>query len=93
MIYGLIIGKGFSQQVNYFSLAAIAVAASVVSQIGDLALSMIKRRYSIKDFGKMMPGHGGMLDRFDSVIPVAIALAVFCEIFSALGINIVSEII
>ena len=93
MIYGLIIDKGFSQQANYFSLAAIAVAASVVSQIGDLALSMIKRRYSIKDFGKMMPGHGGMLDRFDSVIPVAIALAVFCELFSALGINIVSKII
>lgn len=93
LIYGLILDKGFSQQVNYFALAALAVVASVVSQIGDLALSMMKRRYGIKDFGKIMPGHGGFLDRFDSVIPVATVLAVFCELFEALGINIVSKIL
>lgn len=93
LVYGLILGKGFSQDVNYLALAAIAVVASVVSQIGDLALSMIKRRYGIKDFGRIMPGHGGFLDRFDSVIPVATVLAIFCELFEALGINIVSKIL
>ena len=49
----------------------IAAVCAVVSQIGDLAASAIKRNYKIKDYGKVIPGHGGVLDRFDSVIFVA----------------------
>ena len=44
---------------------------SIISQIGDLAASAMKRYTGIKDFGKIMPGHGGVLDRFDSVILTA----------------------
>lgn len=44
---------------------------AVISQIGDLVASVIKRRYGIKDYGKILPGHGGIVDRFDSVIPTA----------------------
>ncbi len=40
----------------------------LVSMAGDLAASAIKRNYGIKDYGKLIPGHGGILDRFDSVI-------------------------
>ncbi|HCX63644.1 MAG TPA: phosphatidate cytidylyltransferase [Eubacteriaceae bacterium] len=47
---------------------AIAVLGSGVSQLGDLTASIIKRSFSIKDFGRLLPGHGGILDRFDSVI-------------------------
>ena len=54
-----------------FAMIAIAMAAAVVSMIGDLTASAIKRNYDIKDFGHLIPGHGGILDRFDSMIITA----------------------
>lgn len=49
-------------------LAVVGGAGSVISQVGDLAASAIKRNHDIKDYGKLIPGHGGIMDRFDSVI-------------------------
>lgn len=51
-----------------FLLSAISGAGALISMVGDLAASAIKRNYDIKDYGKLIPGHGGILDRFDSVI-------------------------
>lgn len=48
--------------------ALLGGASSVISQIGDLAASAIKRNHKIKDYGRLIPGHGGILDRFDAVI-------------------------
>lgn len=48
--------------------AIIGAASSIISQIGDLAASAIKRNHEIKDYGTLIPGHGGILDRFDSII-------------------------
>ncbi|MCI7789695.1 MAG: phosphatidate cytidylyltransferase [Lachnospiraceae bacterium] len=49
-------------------LFVIGAIGSVISQVGDLAASAIKRNHDIKDYGKLIPGHGGIMDRFDSVI-------------------------
>ncbi len=50
---------------------AVALVSALISQCGDLAASAIKRNYDVKDYGNIIPGHGGVLDRFDSVIFVA----------------------
>jgi len=57
---------GFENPVIAF--AVIGAASSILSQIGDLAASAIKRNHDIKDYGSLIPGHGGILDRFDSII-------------------------
>lgn len=54
--------------ISYPTLLLIGVFSTVMSILGDLSFSLIKRSCHIKDFGEMIPGHGGMLDRFDSVI-------------------------
>ena len=49
----------------------ISAVGALMSMVGDLAASAIKRNYEIKDYGKILPGHGGIMDRFDSVIVTA----------------------
>ena len=67
-------------------LAIVSGVGALISMIGDLAASAIKRNYDIKDYGKIIPGHGGIMDRFDSVIitaPIIYYLA--CLVFMARG--------
>ena len=79
VIYALIVGDKLSGIANpMVAFAIIGAASSVISQIGDLAASAIKRNHDIKDYGHLIPGHGGILDRFDSVIftaPIVFFLA------------------
>ena len=62
---------------NILVLIVVVALLSTIGQLGDLFFSQIKRSYKIKDFSNIMPGHGGMLDRFDSVIFVALAIIYF----------------
>ena len=57
--------------VNLVSLTIFGLIGSVVAQLGDLTFSAFKRQYDIKDYGNILPGHGGMLDRFDSLYYLA----------------------
>ncbi len=64
-------GSGTIGAAEYIMAPALGIIASALSQLGDLAASVIKRDTGIKDFGKIFPGHGGFMDRFDSVILIA----------------------
>lgn len=59
---------GGEKQANYVALMLVGLGGALASTIGDLSFSLIKRSCGVKDFGQLIPGHGGVLDRFDSVI-------------------------
>lgn len=79
VLYALAINHWGNAGVEVMSFAVIGAVGGAISQVGDLGASAIKRNYDIKDYGKLIPGHGGILDRFDSVIftaPIIYYLAV-----------------
>jgi phosphatidate cytidylyltransferase len=71
LIYIFICNKFLNAELSYVFFSCLTVFLSIISQIGDFVASSIKRYVDIKDFGNLIPGHGGMLDRIDSVIFIA----------------------
>lgn len=71
IIYCLILQFACGLRVNYFYALVYGLLGSAAGVFGDLCFSAIKRQVGIKDYGNLIPGHGGILDRFDSVIMVA----------------------
>lgn len=69
LVYALVLkNAGISQSNLLWVFPIISAVGAVISQVGDLAASAIKRNFGIKDYGKLIPGHGGIMDRFDSVV-------------------------
>lgn len=70
MLIGIFI-KPYVKDISWFDFASMGIICGLFSQLGDWTASLIKRFTGVKDFGKIIPGHGGVLDRFDSVMITA----------------------
>ena len=72
LIYAIVLDIGFPRlKVNYLLAILYGLVGSLAGMFGDLCFSIIKRQTGIKDYGNLIPGHGGVLDRFDSMMMVA----------------------
>lgn len=82
LVYGIIVSFISTDiRPNYVILAILGLILSVVSIFGDLIASLIKREHGVKDYGFIFPGHGGVLDRFDSILAVSPVLFTICMLF------------
>jgi phosphatidate cytidylyltransferase len=87
LLYGLGVDYfGKNIEVNYIVLALFGVILPIVSQLGDLIASLIKREYGVKDYGRILPGHGGIMDRFDSVLAISTILLILCMVVSPFSV-------
>ena len=87
LLFGAVIILTTLYDVRFGALAIYGIIGAAVTELGDLAFSMIKREFQIKDYGKLLPGHGGMLDRFDSMVFTAPAIYLLVNVIPALIID------
>ena len=80
-LFGFIVSLTTESIPNYPVLLIAGFISSIVAQLGDLIASLIKREKGIKDYGNILPGHGGIMDRFDSALAVSCVLMVICLLF------------
>ncbi len=84
-VYGVITELTMPEiSVNFLSLAALGLVAAIFAQLGDLSMSAVKREAGIKDYGNIIPGHGGILDRIDSIVftaPLVYYFVMFFKVF------------
>lgn len=75
LVFAFFVNAAFGERLDYLGIAVLGVGCSVIAQLGDLSFSLIKREFGVKDYGHIFLAHGGVLDRFDSVVFVAPVLA------------------
>jgi phosphatidate cytidylyltransferase len=82
VLYGLILNNaGYIGVIPIYHFMIIGILSGIISQLGDWTASAIKRYTKIKDYGKLFPGHGGVLDRFDSIIFIAPLIYFYISFF------------
>lgn len=72
LVYLFIVNTRFDCGYSYLLFALFAIPAGIIIQLGDLSASVVKRNCGVKDYGNLLPGHGGVMDRCDSILPTAI---------------------
>lgn len=90
--YALAVDGIFDIYIREWFLVLCGIMIPVIAQIGDLIMSVIKRHYNVKDYGKIFPGHGGMLDRFDSVLIVSLFMLAVIIFAHGFGITYISKV-
>ncbi len=94
LIFFLLLGFGYALyrnhigdpvQIHYVRIGLLGMLLALVGMLGDLSASVIKRQCGVKDFGNLFPGHGGVMDRFDSVLFVAPCLYVLLQIMTPIS--------
>ncbi len=80
IVLAVVVNAVGTETITVWEAAVIAIPLSVIGQFGDLAASLTKRYFGIKDYGNLFPGHGGVLDRFDSILPITIMVYIITVI-------------
>ena len=82
LLFGFVVDSFFDAiTVNYLVLGLMGFVLSIISQIGDLIASSLKREYDVKDYSNLLPGHGGIADRFDSIFAISLLVLAICVAF------------
>lgn len=84
LLYALALDHFFAVEADLARIALYGLVGALAAELGDLAFSLMKRQFGVKDYGNLLPGHGGMLDRFDSMSFVAPAIWILMTALPAL---------
>jgi len=80
-------------RINLLAVALLSLALGAASMVGDLAASVLKRNYGVKDFGRFFPGHGGVMDRFDSLLLVAPVFYALLQLEQSFNLHLLYEVV